>query len=114
MAAIAYDMEVTSSIPACKIYKAFVLNVDSFVPKILPATIKSVETIKVDEGVGSIKTSQLKSMKHRVDGFDKENFTYNYSLIQREALMGELESITYHINIVPSVDGGLVCKNRSM
>ncbi|KAK6161112.1 hypothetical protein DH2020_004493 [Rehmannia glutinosa] len=29
-------------------------------------------------------------------------------------LEGVLESITYHIKIVPTEDGGCVCKNRSV
>ncbi|KAK2970440.1 hypothetical protein RJ640_015536 [Escallonia rubra] len=59
-------------------------------------------------------TSQLKHMKQRVDGLDKENFTYSYSVVEGDALMGELESISYHIKVVPSADGGSVCKNRSI
>ncbi|KAK2970443.1 hypothetical protein RJ640_015539 [Escallonia rubra] len=121
MVAITYDMEVSSSISAAKLFKAFVLDSDNLVPKILPAAVKTVEFVEGDGGVGSIKlitfgegTSQLKHMKHRVDGLDKENFTYSYTVIEGDALMEELESITYHIKIVPTADGGSVCKNRSI
>ncbi|KAK2975062.1 hypothetical protein RJ640_022065 [Escallonia rubra] len=57
-------------------------------------------------------TSQLKSMKHRIAGLDKENFTY--SLIEGDTLMADLESITYHVKFVPSADGGSICNNRSI
>ncbi|KAK2984069.1 hypothetical protein RJ640_012020 [Escallonia rubra] len=59
-------------------------------------------------------TNRLKTMKHRVDGVDKESFTYSYTLIEGDALMDMIESITYHIKIVPSADGGSVYKNRSI
>ncbi|KAK2993269.1 hypothetical protein RJ640_001051 [Escallonia rubra] len=114
-------MEVTSSVSASKMFKAFVLDGDNLIPKILPAAIKCVEIVQGDGGVGSVKlitfgegTSQLKSMKHRIDGLDKENFTYSYTLIEGDALMNEIESITYHLKIVPSADGGSICKNRSI
>ncbi|KAK2970442.1 hypothetical protein RJ640_015538 [Escallonia rubra] len=120
MVAVTYDMEIPSSIPAPKLFKAFVLDSHNLIPKILPAAVKSVEFVEGNGGAGSIKlitfgegTSQLKHMKQRVDGLDKENFTYSYSVVEGNALMGELESISYHIKVVPSADGGSVCKNRS-
>ncbi|KAK2993272.1 hypothetical protein RJ640_001054 [Escallonia rubra] len=76
-------------------FKAFVFDGNKLMSKILLAAIKGVEIIVGDGGVGSIKlmggTSQLKSMKHRVNELDKENFTFN--------------NIT-NIKIVPSAEGG--------
>ncbi|KAK2984072.1 hypothetical protein RJ640_012023 [Escallonia rubra] len=143
MVAITYDSEVSSSISASKLFHALVLDGDNLVPKLLPAAIKSSEIVEGDGGVGSIKlitfgegqflsrapsssclvttqtfyysrTNRLKTMKHRVDGIDKESFTYSYTLIEGDALMDMIESITYHIKIVPSADGGSVYKNRSI
>ncbi|KAI8561754.1 hypothetical protein RHMOL_Rhmol04G0366100 [Rhododendron molle] len=99
MGAITYDMEVSSSIPPSKMFKAFVLDADTLIPKILPQAIKS---------------SAYKSVKQRVDAIDKENFTYSYSVIEGDALMGIFDSISYHIKIVASANGGSVCKNRSI
>ncbi|KAE9455188.1 hypothetical protein C3L33_12943, partial [Rhododendron williamsianum] len=120
MGAITYDMEVSSSIPPSKMFKAFVLDADTLIPKILPQAIKSVETLEGDGGAGTIKLITLgegdayKSVKQRVDAIDKENFTYSYSVIEGDALMGIFDSISYHIKIVASADGGSVCKNRSI
>ncbi|XP_058190735.1 major allergen Pru ar 1-like [Rhododendron vialii] len=119
MAPITYDMEVTSSIPPAKMFKAFVLDGDTLIPKVLPQAIKSVETLQGDGGAGTIKLttfgegSKHKCVKHKVDALDKENFTYSYSIIEGDALDG-FESISYHIKIVPSPDGGSICKNRSI
>ena len=55
MGAITYEMEVTSSIPPAKMFKAFVLDVDSLIPKVLPQPIKCVEIIEGDGGPGTIK-----------------------------------------------------------
>ena len=55
MAAITYDMEIPSSIPADKMFKAFVLDGDTIIPKVLPHAITSVQTLEGDGGVGTIK-----------------------------------------------------------
>ncbi|CAI9776032.1 unnamed protein product [Fraxinus pennsylvanica] len=120
MGAITYDMEITSSIPAGKLFKAFILDSDNLIPKIQPQAIKSVEILEGDGGAGTIKVitfgegSQFKSVKHRVDNVDNENLTYSYSIIEGDALMGVLESITDHLKIVPTADGGSICKNSSI
>ncbi|KAH6757679.1 hypothetical protein C2S53_020875 [Perilla frutescens var. hirtella] len=120
MVAITYDIEIPSSIPATKMYKAVVLDADTLIPKIMPQAIKKVEILEGDGGVGTVKLihfgegSQYKSAKHRVDAIDKENLTHTYSIVEGDALMDVVESITYHIKIVPTEDGGCICKNRSI
>ncbi|KAI8561885.1 hypothetical protein RHMOL_Rhmol04G0376600 [Rhododendron molle] len=106
--AITYDMEIPSSIPAPRMFKAFVLDGDNLIPKVLPQAIKSVEILEGDGG------SEHKCVKHRVDAIDKENFTYSYSIIEGDALTGAFESISYHIKIVATPDGGSILKNRSI
>ena len=120
MGAITYDIEIPSSISAAKIFKAVVLDVDTLVPKIMPQAIKNVEILEGDGGAGTIKLihfgegSQYKSVKHRVDAIDKENLTHSYSIIEGDVLGGVIESVTYHVKIVPTEDGGSICKNRSI
>ncbi|KAK4425411.1 Major allergen Pru ar 1 [Sesamum alatum] len=45
---------------------------------------------------------------------DTENLTHSYTIVEGDALAGVLESITYHVKIVPTEDGGCICKNRSI
>ncbi|GFZ13947.1 hypothetical protein Acr_24g0001370 [Actinidia rufa] len=95
------------------------LNGDTIIPKALPHAITCVQTLEGDGGIGTIKLTTFgegsvhKSVKHRIDGLDKENFTYSYSIIEGGAL-DVFESISYHIKIVATPDGGCVCKNRSI
>ncbi|KAL2230140.1 UNVERIFIED_CONTAM: Major allergen Pru ar 1 [Sesamum indicum] len=97
MGAITYDIEIPSSIPAAKMFKAVVLDADTLIPKIMPQAIKNVEIC----GVGTVKIihfgegSQYKSAKHRVDAIDTENLTHSYTIVEGDALAGVLESITY-------------------
>ena len=55
MGAITYDMEIPSSIPADKMFKAFVLHANTIIPKVLPHAITSVETLEGDGGPRTIK-----------------------------------------------------------
>ncbi|CAI9779740.1 unnamed protein product [Fraxinus pennsylvanica] len=120
MGVITYDNEITSSIPPTKMFKAFILDSDNLIPKVLPQAIKNVEILEGDGGVGTVKFitfgegSQYKSVKHRVDGIDEANCTYSYSIIEGDVLeAGDLEKISYHVKIEPAADGGSVCKTKS-
>lgn len=53
---------------------------------------------------------ETKSMTHRIDVLDEENFTYTYSIIEGDALMGSLESITSEVKMTATPDGGTFCK----
>ena len=55
MGAITYDLEIPSSIPSDKMFKAFVLDGDTIIPKVLPHAITSVQTLEGDGGIGTIK-----------------------------------------------------------
>jgi len=120
MGVITYDMEVPSSIPAAKMYKAFIIDGDTLIPKILPQAIQKVEILEGDGGAGTVKQitfgegSTYKCVKQRVDAIDKENLTYSYSVVEGDALHGLFESISYHIKVVPTPEGGSICKNRSI
>ncbi|XP_057487184.1 major allergen Pru ar 1-like [Actinidia eriantha] len=115
MGAITYDTEIPSSIPPARMYKAFVLDADTIVSKVLPHAITSVQTLEGDGGPGTIKITTFGEgyVKHRVDALYKKNLTNNYTIIEGGAL-DVFESISYHIKIVTSPDGGSICKNRSI
>ncbi|KAL3648732.1 hypothetical protein CASFOL_005135 [Castilleja foliolosa] len=119
MATFTYDMENVSSIPAARLFKSAVLDLDTLMPKIMPQAIKSVEILEGDGGVGTVKIihfgegSPFKNVKHRVDAIDTVNLSYTYSIIGGDALGCVIESITNHTKIVPTDDGGSVCKNTS-
>ncbi|XP_021290913.1 major allergen Pru av 1-like [Herrania umbratica] len=119
MGVVTYEMEVATSIPPAKMFKAFVLDADNLIPKVVPQAIKSSELLEGDGGPGSIKKitfgegSQFKYVKHKIEGIDKENFSYSYSVIEGDALMNTLEKISYETKFVAGPDGGSVCKSTS-
>ncbi|KAL5542656.1 hypothetical protein UlMin_010366 [Ulmus minor] len=119
MGVFIYESEFTSTIPPARLFKAFVLDADNLIPKIAPQAIKSAEIIEGNGGPGTIKKitfgegSQFNYVKHQVEGIDNDNFTYNYSLIEGDALSEKIEKISYEIKLVASADGGSIIKNTS-
>ncbi|GMY27858.1 major allergen Pru ar 1-like [Fagus crenata] len=119
MGVFTYETETTSVIPPPKLFKAFVLDADNVIPKVAPQAIKSSEIIEGNGGPGTIKKitfgegSQFKYVKHRIDEVDQANFTYNYSVIEGDAISEILEKISYEIKIVASPDGGSILKSTS-
>ncbi|KAL4579310.1 hypothetical protein LXL04_015451 [Taraxacum kok-saghyz] len=50
-----YDMEIETTVPAAKLYQAFILDGDTLVPKVVPQAMKSIEILEGDGGAGTIK-----------------------------------------------------------
>ena len=62
----------------------------------------------------SISTrSHFKFLKHKIDAIDKENFTYNYSVIEGGPLSDKIEKISYETKLVASPDRGSIFKSTS-
>ena len=55
MGVVTYEMEVATTIPAAKMFKAFVLDGSTLIAKILPQAIKSIDILEGDGGAGTIK-----------------------------------------------------------
>ncbi|ONI00552.1 hypothetical protein PRUPE_6G094400 [Prunus persica] len=109
MGVFTYADESTSVIPPPRLFKAL----------IAPQSVKSAEIVEGDGGVGTIKKisfgegSHYSYVKHRIDGLDKDNFVYSYSLVEGDALSDKVEKISYEIKLVASADGGSIIKSSS-
>ncbi|KAK9992178.1 hypothetical protein SO802_027163 [Lithocarpus litseifolius] len=119
MGVFTYESEDASVIPPARLFKAFVLDADNLIPKVVPQAIKSTEIIEGNGGPGTIKKitfgegSQFKQAKHRTDVLDPENFTYSFSVIEGDALFDKLENVSTETKIVASPDGGSIVKSTS-
>ena len=59
MGVFTYENEFTSTIPPARLFKAFLLDGDSIIPKIAPQAVKHVEILEGDGGPGTIKKVTL-------------------------------------------------------
>ncbi|KAI3506075.1 hypothetical protein L1887_28431 [Cichorium endivia] len=116
MAVVTAEFEVTSSLPAPTLFKAF-NDFDTIAPKAEPETYKAVKIIQGDGGVGTIKSITygdalpFTSSKHKVDFVDTTNFSFGYTIFEGDVLMGIIESGTHNLKFLPSADGGSVYKH---
>ncbi|XP_048427538.1 major strawberry allergen Fra a 1-3-like [Pyrus x bretschneideri] len=101
MGVFTYESEFISVIPTPRLYNAFVLDADNLIPKIAPEAVKSTEILEGDGGVGTIKKinfgegSIYSYVKHKIDGVDKDNFLYKYSVFEEDAISETIEKICY-------------------
>nr|ADL32664.1 PRP-like protein [Daucus carota] len=114
-----HEQEITSSVPAEKMFHGLILDIDNVLPKAAPGAYKNVE-IKGDGGVGTIKHITLPeggpvtTMTQRTDGLDKKNCTIDYSYIDGDILMGFIDKIENHLSVVPNADGGSTTKTTAI
>ncbi|KAG5005989.1 hypothetical protein JHK85_024531 [Glycine max] len=101
--------EYPSPISPSRLFKALVVDAHDLIPKLLPHAVKSIEIIQGNGGPGSIK-HQVKSVKNRINEIDEDTFTYNYSLIEGQALKDKFASIAHEIKFEAAPDGGSVSK----
>ncbi|KDP27480.1 hypothetical protein JCGZ_20016 [Jatropha curcas] len=55
MDVVTYEMEVAATIPPTRIFKSFVLEGNTILPKVLPQAINSVDVLEGNGGPGTIK-----------------------------------------------------------
>jgi hypothetical protein len=52
-------------------------------------------------------------VKHRIDGIDKDNLIYKYTVIEGDGKPEKLELVSHEVKIEPSTEGGCKIKNVS-
>ncbi|CAI0467151.1 unnamed protein product [Linum tenue] len=122
MGLITSETEITTAIPAARLFKAFVTDGDTLIPKIAPQAFKSFGILEGDGGPGTIKqiqmgeAGQFKILKEKVEAIDKDNLVYEYSVIEGEDVLLDLfDKVTYKVKFVPNDDssssgGGSIAK----
>ncbi|CAK9185818.1 unnamed protein product [Ilex paraguariensis] len=110
--------EYTSAVAPARMFKALVVDSHILIPKLVPQSIKSVDFVHGNGGIGSIKQtvfpegSHLKFLKHRIDALDEANYHCQYTLIEGDILGDILEKVVYEVKFESS-SGGCVCKTTS-
>ncbi|XP_057785624.1 major strawberry allergen Fra a 1-3-like [Salvia miltiorrhiza] len=120
MAPIIVDQEISCSLPPAKLFKAFVVDADELMPKVIPNFFKSFETVEGDGGVGSIKLitftgegGDIKPAKHKIVEIDEEKQVFKYDLVEGGILGEDLEFVSYVFKFETSGDGGCTIKIAS-
>ncbi|KAL1806712.1 hypothetical protein DCAR_0832544 [Daucus carota subsp. sativus] len=113
------EVVIASPVPAAKLFKGICLDIDTLLPQVLPGAIKGAEILEGDGGAGTVKlvtlgdASPYKTMKQKTEAIDKEAFTFSYSIIDGDILLGYIDSITTEFTFTPTADGGCTAKSVS-
>ncbi|OMO81994.1 hypothetical protein COLO4_23298 [Corchorus olitorius] len=119
MGVTTYTQEITSAVAPSRLFKALIIDHDNLIPKLMPQSIKSVELVQGDGGVGSIKQinfpegAHYKYLKERVDHLDIDKCEFKYTTIEGDVLGDILESISYEVKFEATGEEGSVCKMTS-
>ncbi|KAJ0979904.1 hypothetical protein J5N97_015378 [Dioscorea zingiberensis] len=113
---MSWSIEVESSVPAGRLFKAVILEWHNVAPKVLPEIVKSASAVHVDGDVGSVRqinftpAGPFPYFKERLDFLDVDNFEAKQSLIEGGELGKKVESASSHFKFVPTSSGGCICK----
>ncbi|KAJ6416406.1 hypothetical protein OIU84_002291 [Salix udensis] len=119
MGVITLENEFVVAVSPAKLFKAYCLDADTLLPKILPEHIKSSEIVEGNGGPGTIRKitftegKELSYAKQRIEAVDEENLTYSFSLIEANVWKDAVEKVTYEHKFEPTPEGGSICKRTS-
>ncbi|KAJ6333733.1 hypothetical protein OIU77_009585 [Salix suchowensis] len=119
MGVITLENEFVAGVSPAKLFKAYCLDADTLLPKILPEHIKSSEIVEGNGGPGTIRKitftegKELSYAKQRIEAIDEENLTYSFSLIEANVWKDAVEKVTYEHKFEPTPEGGSICKRTS-
>ncbi|KAL8123816.1 major strawberry allergen Fra a 1-2-like [Apium graveolens] len=111
--------EYSSPVGPSRLFKASIIDSHNLIPKLLPQGIKSIELVQGNGGAGSIKQvnfidgRNFNSVKYHIDELSEDKFTYNYTLLEGDALVDKLIKITYEVKFESASNGGTVSKVTS-
>ncbi|KAF7813546.1 class-10 pathogenesis-related protein 1-like [Senna tora] len=114
MGVFTFNEENVSAIAPARLFKALVDDGDTLIPKVI-GDIQSVENIEGNGGPGTIKKishleGELHYVKHKVEAVDKDNFVYDYSVVESDTFPATLEKISVQTKMVAAPSGGCVVK----
>ncbi|KAI4355990.1 hypothetical protein L6164_000044 [Bauhinia variegata] len=115
MGVFTFEEESTSPVAPARLYKALALDADSLIPKINDS-IKNVENVSGNGEPGTIKKITIVEggkefyVKHQIDGVDKDNLGYNYSIVEGLPLPESCEKISIETKLVAAPNGGSIVK----
>ncbi|KAM0954470.1 putative Bet v I/Major latex protein [Dioscorea sansibarensis] len=109
-------VEIETSIPANRLFKAAILEWHNLAPKIVPEHIKGIDLLHGDGSAGSIRQINFTPVlpfpyvKERLDSIDLNNFDVKLTTIEGGDVGTKLESLSAHLKFTPTSNGGSICK----
>ncbi|CAN1247476.1 Major allergen Pyr c 1 [Linum perenne] len=129
MGVITSETEISTRVPATRLFKTFVVDGDTIIPKIAPHAFKSFEILHGNGGPGTIKkiqfgegglqffyqlsAAQFKYLKEKVEEINKDKMTYKYSVIEGDILPDLFDKITNEVKFLEDGSGSIIKTSRT-
>ncbi|XP_077214333.1 pathogenesis-related protein STH-21-like [Tasmannia lanceolata] len=116
MGVTGFSLEMESPVAPRRMFNAYAMDSHNILPKILPQVVTGAAIIEGDGGVGSLKHFTFSEaipythVKERMDVVDKDNFEYNYTVIEGGNVGTKLISSVYRTKFEPFGNGGCIIK----
>ncbi|CAN1247478.1 Major allergen Pyr c 1 [Linum perenne] len=105
MGVITSETEISTRVPATRLFKTFVVDGDTIIPKIAPHAFKSFEILHGNGGPGTIKKIQF--------GEGGLQFFYQYSVIEGDILPDLFDKITNEVKFLEDGSGSIIKTSRT-
>ncbi|KAG9459539.1 hypothetical protein H6P81_004047 [Aristolochia fimbriata] len=112
MVAGSYTEVSVSPVATARLWKASA-DVPTLIPKLMPNVVTSIELVKGNGGVGSVKQfnfgealKDVKYVKDRIDVLDHENKVYKYTIVEGGQIGKKLKSTSFEVKMEPTSEGG--------
>ncbi|KAK1295344.1 Major pollen allergen Bet v 1-D/H [Acorus calamus] len=112
-----FTSECETSISVERLWKAGVQDAHNLMPKLLSHTIKSVEVIQGDGGVGTIKQLNFTEVvpeysytKDRIDVIDHANHVFKYTIFEGGVVGKRVKWYSFELKYEPTAAGGCTQK----
>ncbi|KAI9084240.1 hypothetical protein K1719_033747 [Acacia pycnantha] len=103
MGVFTFSEENISAVAPATLYKALAIDGDNLIPKVVDA----IQNVEILEGTSG---GQLHYAKHKVEAVDKDNFVYNYAIVESDTFPETLEKIAMETKLEAAPNGGSVVK----
>ncbi|CAN1247477.1 Major allergen Pyr c 1 [Linum perenne] len=117
MGVITSETEISTRVPATRLFKTFVVDGDTIIPKIAPHAFKSFEILHGNGGPGTIKKIQFGEgglyLKEKVEEINKDKMTYKYSVIEGDILPDLFDKITNEVKFLEDGSGSIIKTSRT-
>ncbi|KAI9123070.1 hypothetical protein K1719_005959 [Acacia pycnantha] len=116
MGVFTYHNEIASSVTRSRLFKAFVLDFDNLIPKIMKMGQK-IEILEGNGGPGTLRKityvegGEAKYVVEKWEAADEAKYVYSYSVVEGSGLAEGMEKITIEQKLEEGADGGCVGKD---
>ncbi|WCJ23400.1 Major pollen allergen Bet v 1-G [Euphorbia peplus] len=116
MGVLIVEREITFSVPQTTIFKHFVLENHTHLPKVVPTVTCDVHHENGGphkKATFAVPGNELKYIKTKDEVTDKDNFSHSYTIVEGDPWVDSLDKVSVEVKVEATPNGGCVLKHKS-